>query len=198
MQIVSYFFDFLFPPRPQQKLVREVVKLPTRSSERYGSKYLCAFDDPIVRAVITENKYHHNHEAILLLASAVDEWLSLIEKRVVLIPIPLSKERLRARGYNQVTEVLKKLKSDAVIAEDVLSRIKNTESQTSLNKKQRRENLRDAFVIKNINALQELTNSTVVLVDDVITTGATMEAARAKLAPHLPPSCELKTLAFAH
>lgn len=198
MQIVSYLFDFLFPPRPQETLLREAKKLSLQPGMHCGTEYLSQFKSSKVKAAITENKYHNNYDAVRLLANLVDEWLISNTEEVVLIPIPLSKERLKTRGYNQVFEVLKKLKSEAAVLEDVLFRVKNTESQTSLNKQQRQANLKNAFVVKKPHILSQLNDTTFVIVDDVVTTAATMDAARAEVSLHLSPSCKLKTLAFAH
>jgi len=92
-----------------------------------------------------------------------------------LIPVPLYKSRIRERGYNQ-SEIICKGISD-VIGIQVLSknilRVRNTKSQTGLNIAERKENVKGAFGI-NVNFANALAGKNVLLVDDVITTGATV------------------------
>lgn len=92
----------------------------------------------------------------------------------VLIPIPLHIKKLRERGYNQSEELAKQLSEvlRVPVLNDVLIKIKNTPSQAKLNKEERQKNLQGAFVTKNASAIAK---HKVFLVDDVYTTGATME-----------------------
>ena len=77
-------------------------------------------------------------------------------------------------------------------------RSKDTTPQTSLTKAERLTNMTDAFAVVNAQKLASIKKCTVVLIDDVITTGSTLKVARAALAPLLPPDTKLITLALAH
>jgi ComF family protein len=95
----------------------------------------------------------------------------------VLVPIPLHAKRLRKRGYNHaelLSEGLaKKLKLET---KDLLLRKKETKSQFGLKLKERKENLKDAFMI---NPGQKAPAENIILIDDILTTGSTLfEAAR--------------------
>jgi ComF family protein len=95
-----------------------------------------------------------------------------------LIPVPLHKSRYRERGFNQsdiVAEGISKITGLSVL-KNVLKRKKNTKDQTDFSREQREENVRGAFVV----AEPEMINGKkIILVDDVITTGATLsECAR--------------------
>ena len=96
----------------------------------------------------------------------------------MVIPVPLHRARQRERGFNQ-SEVLAEGISQATdlpLAKDILKRRKNTKDQTYLNAKQRAENVRGAFVIVRPEKIED---KNVILVDDVMTTGATLnECAR--------------------
>jgi len=96
----------------------------------------------------------------------------------LVIPVPLHRARHRERGFNQ-SEVLADGVSQAInlpLAKEILKRKKNTKDQTYLNAQQRAENVRDAFVVAQP---KKINDKKVVLVDDVITTGATLnECAR--------------------
>jgi len=95
----------------------------------------------------------------------------------VIIPVPLHRKRLLWRGYNQSTELCRALgrKLNRPVPSDALVRIRHTKPQTTLGMVERRENIRAAF--KADPALVK--GKTVLLVDDVYTTGATLrECAR--------------------
>jgi len=91
----------------------------------------------------------------------------------VIMPVPLSIKRHRARGYNQAVELSLPLAKNLGISLDLTScrRVKHTRPQTRLDKEQRANNLAGAFVVDNL-----LRYKHVALVDDVVTTGSTIRA----------------------
>lgn len=93
----------------------------------------------------------------------------------VVIPVPLHKKKLRKRGYNQVAkfgqEIALQLEIDYY--DDVLIKITNTTSQVNKSRFSRWINNEELFAIQNKEKIQ---GKHILLVDDVITTGATMEA----------------------
>jgi ComF family protein len=104
---------------------------------------------------------------------------TLPDKPQLIIPIPLHKNRYLSRKFNQSIEIAKHISQLTNIPLNcaLLSRSKSTEQQTELNATARRKNLRKAFSI-NVNAQQKLTEyNHIVLFDDVITTGTTMNTA---------------------
>lgn len=105
---------------------------------------------------------------------AVRNW-----KADVLIPIPLHKSRKRKRGFNQAElvagEAGKRL--GIPVCSDWLVRTKKTRPQKELTDQERRANLRDAFRLTR----REQNYRTVILVDDIYTTGSTINAAAALL-----------------
>ncbi len=91
----------------------------------------------------------------------------------LIIPVPLHKNRLRLRGFNQVVELAKPLARRFSIPMDKhsVSRTKNTAPQSDLDAAQRKKNILNSFQIENRDQL--LQASHVVILDDVVTTGAT-------------------------
>jgi predicted amidophosphoribosyltransferase len=116
----------------------------------------------------------------------------------VLMPVPLSRRRERERGYNQAAELARALSQrwQLTVVETALRRVRETRSQTTLSPSEREQNVRDAFLAtppplaptppKHEDATcvsgAERPRPKVILVDDVLTTGATIVAAARALA----------------
>jgi len=89
----------------------------------------------------------------------------------ILVPVPLYKTSLRKRGYNQASLVARELgrRLGIPVREDLIIKCRHTESQTQLNQKARIDNVEGAFsVVKSVPGIS------IAVVDDVITSGATM------------------------
>ncbi|MDP2207610.1 MAG: phosphoribosyltransferase family protein [Bacteroidota bacterium] len=95
----------------------------------------------------------------------------------IVAPVPLHKLKLRERGYNQTDYICKGISqsTEYIAIFDLITRLKYTQSQTALTFQQRKENVSDAFVL-NDKYKDLIRDKVVLLVDDVITTGATIEA----------------------
>lgn len=98
----------------------------------------------------------------------------------VIIPVPLHKRKRAIRGYNQSSVFAQAInsKTNIPINEDILLKTTNTDSQTSKSRTERFENVLNSFEVKNPD---QLINKHVMIVDDVCTTGATLEACCTKL-----------------
>ena len=96
--------------------------------------------------------------------------LTEISGPATLVPVPVHRERLRARGYNQAALLARALARTDLPVREVLERTRPTTKQHRLNRSARLHNLRGAF------AAAEAPPPIVILVDDIITTTATLEA----------------------
>src|ERR1700744_856217 len=114
----------------------------------------------------------------------------------LIIPVPLHKSRLRKRGYNQSANFANGLaeKMNIPVDENNLVRIKATETQTHRSRFSRYENMQQVFALTNPEAL---INKHVILVDDVITTGSTLEACGAELLKVDGLKLSIATIAYA-
>lgn len=114
----------------------------------------------------------------------------------IIIPVPLHKKRLKQRGYNQSTCFAEGLaqKLNAVVDESSLIRAKATETQTHKSRFSRFENMQEVFAVINP---EKLINKHVLLVDDVVTTGSTLEACAVQLLKIEGLKLSIATIAYA-
>lgn len=124
-------------------------------------------------------KFHGDLASGALLAQLMAEAFAGLPRPDALVPIPLHRARLRRRGYDQALELARPLARalEVPLRDDLLRRVQATAPQSELGAAARRRNVRDAFAVPPDVPLPPW----VVLVDDVMTTGATLEAAATAL-----------------
>ncbi len=99
----------------------------------------------------------------------------VIQERAGIVPVPLAKERLRERGYNQSTLIAQELANFwEVPVCNVLARTRSTQTQTRLTPGDRLHNVSGAFT--TVVPKSELAGKHLVLIDDVVTTAATLNS----------------------
>ncbi len=89
-----------------------------------------------------------------------------------IIPVPISKKRLKNRGYNQSYLIAKEIskKTGVKLENNCLTKTKNIIEQSKLNKEQREKNIKGVYKLNN---KQKLENKKILLFDDIYTTGST-------------------------
>jgi ComF family protein len=114
----------------------------------------------------------------------------------IIVPVPLHKKRMQQRGYNQSTCFAEGLapKLNAIVEDANLVRTIATETQTHKSRFARFENMQEVFVVKNP---ERLINKHVLLVDDIITTGSTLEACGTELLKIEGLKLSIATIAYA-
>jgi ComF family protein len=131
-----------------------------------------------VQQLIHELKYNKQQQV----GTLVGNWLGteIVESNRFknldcIIPVPLHKKKLKTRGYNQVTTFGQSLakKLNVNYNENMLVKISSTKTQTKKLRLDRWRNVQELFVVQNSNNLK---NKHILLIDDIITTGATLEA----------------------
>ncbi len=137
----------------------------------------------IVRKLVHKLKYKNQFE----ISSFLGDWLgSELKENInyqsidVVIPVPIHKSKKKIRGYNQVTGFGKKIANhlNASFNDFCLLREKNSSTQTKKNRVTRLKTLEHVFNLSNMNSLE---GKHILLVDDVITTGATIKACAIEL-----------------
>jgi ComF family protein len=134
--------------------------------------------DGALRAIIHALKYDGRRSVARRLAGLMRErGGAVLEGADCAVPVPLHRSRLRQRGFNQAADLARHLGVPVVHA---AVRVRATSSQASLPAAQRHGNVRDAFA--PVRTRPPLAGSVLVLIDDVATTGATLDACARALA----------------
>jgi len=144
------------------------------------------WQNEVLQKIIHAYKYNFAQELSLVLAKLLIVKINLLAtvypevKDFVLVGVPLHKKRRAWRGFNQAN-LLAELVSrelDMALSENLIKRVKNTKPQVKLNSWARQKNISGAFKV-NLREVEAIKNKNIILIDDVMTTGATMnECAR--------------------
>lgn len=139
-----------------------------------------------VRKSIYSIKYNNKREYVDFFVDEIvkryrDEIMSW--KCQVIIPVPLHKKKKIKRGYNQAEIIAKKISERLNIPFDnkILKRVKNTRPQKELNDFQRKKNLENAFEVPEKRKQNEEVFKKIIIVDDIYTTGSTIDACAKEL-----------------
>jgi ComF family protein len=144
----------------------------------YASAFLYFNKKGIVQELIHNLKYKGQEEIGTILGNWYVEDLKELKLETpfdIIIPVPLHKRKFKERGYNQVTTFGKTLAQGLEIAYDdtVLYRKKYSKTQSKKNLLGRSENIENIF---DVHSLEKHQNKHLLIIDDVLTTGATLEA----------------------
>lgn len=186
MWMVTSFFQILFPPqcfgcsKSSTPLCARCVRL-TRKSLSSPYPYITSvfdFKDPLIKRVIHTSKYYHRKD---LLPPLVAELAQEIQKLpdihlYTLVPIPMPRIRKLLRGYNQSELMAQQLSTllSVSVSTSILRRIKTPLRQAvTKTKSERMKNQHGSFGI-----VDGAHPTHIILIDDVTTTGATLEEAR--------------------
>ncbi len=155
-----------------------MTKFYGRFPLKSASAYLVYRRDNISQKLIHELKYKSNEHIGELLGSLYANYLK--EQKQFkgidyIVPVPLSDKKLKLRGYNQVTkfgEALGRILGIKFVP-DILLRSHSAETQTHKTRSERFENIKNQFLLSDLHYFE---NKHILLIDDVITTGATIES----------------------
>lgn len=164
------------------------------------------YDGPL-RAAIHALKYDRIHPAArplgVMLASAVAQLAAEAPAEMLVVPVPLHRSKSKQRGFNQARALARYAIDELrkshpawhlTLAPSTLMRLRSTESQAGLTPRQRRLNVRGAFDVSNRSAVKD---RHILLVDDILTSGATARAATKSLIKAGAASVYVATLARA-
>jgi len=150
-----------------------------------------SYEDPITNLVL---RLKYNAEGDI--AKFVAPFLAEVVKEVdVLIPVPLAPKRFKERGYNQADLITIELSMliNVPVVDSFLIRVKHTNAQKKMSLKERKENLHNAFKI--CPPYSAVKGKRVLLIDDVFTTGSTVDECARVMKKAKPKSIEVLTIA---
>ncbi|MFA7662335.1 MAG: ComF family protein [Patescibacteria group bacterium] len=135
----------------------------------------CHYKNSLLEKIIPTFKYKFATELARPLGQILIQTLSKFEipSETILIPVPLHQKRFNERGFNQAELLAKELSLhfDLLLQTKIISRTKNTEHQARLNRTERLQNLDQCFRCLNPDLVK---NKNIILIDDVLTTGSTL------------------------
>ena len=145
---------------------------------KYDRLIACVNYSGGIKRMLTRFKFYDRPDFCDSFALMIYKRLLFLEQTDfdVIIPIPMSKERFLSRGYNQSELIARRLSEllGVPLETEVLLKVKNTERQSRLPMDKREANIRGAFALYN---KERIFQKRVLLIDDIVTTGATMREA---------------------
>ena len=170
---------FVYDPGPELLSMEAIANPPAYQRARAAVRY-----DEVARTLVHALKYQDRTD----LAPAMGRWMAragreLLETADLLVPVPLHWRRAWHRRYNQSGALARAVErqSGVKLKGELLRRVRATEQQVGLSRSQRASNVQGAFGV-SADQRSEIQGRRVVLIDDVLTSGATVDAcARALL-----------------
>ena len=135
--------------------------------------YKSLIRDKILSYKFGENSYLYKTFVNFLIKN--QKVFQKIKSYDIIIPVPISKKRKQERGYNQSSLIAREISkiSDIQLVENCLYKIKNTIEQSKLNREAREKNSQNVYTIKNKQIIE---NKKILLLDDILTTGNTLNS----------------------
>jgi len=193
MNIFQFILDTIVPPDPVIRAIEGMneddfvsIAGPLATEETpSGVISFFPYKNETVRAALIEIKTRFNKKIVKLLGKVTYQKLTpLAEGRPLLIPIPMARKSLRERGWNQC-ELLARAIADEdngvnfEICMNALVKIRDNEDQVGKGRKERFENLHGCFAVRDV---EKVRGRNVMVLDDIVTTGATLKEAHRALA----------------
>src|SRR3954454_2009825 len=164
---------FVYDPGPEMLSMEAIASPPAYTRARAAVRY-----DDVARTLIHSLKYQDRTD----LAPAMGRWMAragqeLLAEADVLVPVPLHWRRGWSRRYKQIGALARVIsrKSGVKLAAEALRRIRPTQQQIGLSRPQRAANVQGAFKVAP-DRMADIQGRRVVLIDDVLTSGATTDA----------------------
>ena len=151
-----------------------------------------------VHRIIYNFKYHRKRQIGVLLGEYFGKRLetqNVASTIDFIIPVPIHKQRLRKRGFNQSLEFAKGIHKvlDIPILQNILIKQKSTSSQTKKGRRNRLDNVKDSFYLNTPETIRE---KHILLVDDIVTTGATLDACIMKIRESIDATFSIAIIAL--
>lgn len=170
-------------PLPFNTGGKTISALAAKNPPAYDHARAVAHYDGQTRKLLHDFKFRDQHQAKALFARLmIEAGRQIIAEANLVVPVPLYRTRLISRRFNQAALLAEAIsrQTSMAFAPTLLTRTRRTKRQVGLSTRQRKLNVKGAFSVSRSRS-RSLAGQTVVLIDDVITTGATVEACSAAL-----------------
>lgn len=196
-QLIEFCQNLLVPESTKvQKLLRldpNLLRDLLPKSPVYSKDIFVLFDyqNQVVRLIVKSIKYKNNANLRKRIALYLYEEMMELSSEIalfegsppLLVPMPMSQKEKRERGFNQCEELVKEIKKiggeNIIVSYNTLKKVRETRRQTTLSKEERKENVKDSMMAGPLPRAGHL--PTVIVLDDVYTTGASLDEARRAL-----------------
>ena len=188
------FLDIIYPPKCPackapvsaqgawcQACLAKILSVRQINMSEHHLTYLdschvvCEYTGGLKR-IIHDMKFRQQKRYAIHLSWMIQHYINIEEFPPIdyVIPIPLHAQRLKERGYNQAEAIFKDwaMKKNMPWAPDILARMRHTIPQWELNMIERKQNIKGAFVIAKPGMVKD---KNIIVVDDIITTGITLD-----------------------
>lgn len=161
----------------EEKIKKYKKDIVIRSKNNYFEELISIFKyeglirEKIIQYKFQDKSYIYNTFAKIILKN--EKVCGLLKKYDIIIPVPIHRKRKLQRGYNQTQLIAKEIAKniDIELCDDALIKTKNTIAQSKLNKNKRKQNLKGAFRVLDLEKIQ---GKNILLFDDIFTTGSTV------------------------
>lgn len=189
--MINYILELLYPTKCgicgrickegickkcEIKLKKYEINLIIKNNSYYRESMHLYRYEGIIRKAIIDYKFNNKPYLYKMFSKMIlnnKKICGFLKKYDIIIPVPIHKKRKITRGYNQTELIAKEIakNTNLVFEKNALKKQKNIITQSNLNKLKRQKNVKNAFVIKNV---ENITNKKVVIFDDIYTTGSTV------------------------
>ena len=214
--IFNYILDLIYPPvcgicgKIDKNSLCNKCNLKVKKEAVFGVDEYCETQDKlfdehlyvfiysgIIRNAILNYKFNNKsyiYKTITKFLLKNEKFVEIIKSYDIIIPVPLSKKRMKERGYNQSELIAKEISKTLNIDLNKQSLIKNqnTVAQSTLNKEERLKNSQGVYTLKYPN---KITNKNVLIIDDIYTTGSTVNECSKKILKANPEKIGVLTIA---
>ena len=159
---------------------KAVFQIEQKNSNYYFEKHIYLFQyEGKIRNLILDYKFNDKAYLYKIFSEIViknKKICGILKKYDIIIPVPIHAKRKKQRGYNQselIAKEIAKLQSKLQYDNKILQKEKNTVPQSSLSKEQRKQNVQNVYKLVN---QEKIRNKKIILLDDIYTTGNTVNA----------------------
>ena len=210
---IEKLIDFVYPPtcgicgklnndflckKCEKVLETEAIYGVDKVLEKYFNEHLYIFVyQGILRRIILKYKFQEEaylYKTFVNFLLKNENFFEKIEKYDTIVPVPISKKRQKTRGYNQSELLAKEIAYNAnlVLEKESLYKIKDIVEQSKLNKENRLKNIQGVYELVN---KEKLNKKKILLIDDIYTTGSTVNECSKVLREAKPKKIGVLTLA---